>query len=428
MAEQNSEDTRNPATPRRGARPFIGPAGAPGQRPAPLRAPVAGARPARGPFVPAPLPPGRTLGTVRPEATIDPAAVAPAASLPATPDQASAMPALPVVEPSADATDWWAAGDVAEAPATSSERDTGESAAGVPAVEMPSADVFSGSGLSNERFAAFDAGWHDVVPDGPVASDPPAPSLDVATLGSATANEQTWAEDIAAEDTVAPATDVNTPAWLLDDVEPASVRETPSAESCGEAALELVPEASTPAPTADAAFDTSGLSVDGTWTENVILPSAESLVADGVADSDVDAAMPSAAASTMETPAFETPASETRPSDIRPIDTWPDQLLAEYAPYVPTPVVPSLTGADLTDGPAPVEAKTEGTAEASASNAFDAEPAGPGLRVSAALNRLADRIRDGEIDVSSIAPDASDAAVLASLLAALLGGGSSSSR
>ena len=36
--------------------------------------------------------------------------------------------------------------------------------------------------------------------------------------------------------------------------------------------------------------------------------------------------------------------------------------------------------------------------------------------------RLADRVRSGEIDVSSIAPDATDAAVVASVLAALLGG------
>jgi hypothetical protein len=47
------------------------------------------------------------------------------------------------------------------------------------------------------------------------------------------------------------------------------------------------------------------------------------------------------------------------------------------------------------------------------------------LRISAALDRLAQRVRDGEIDVSSIAPEATDAAVLASVLAALLGGSSS---
>ena len=48
-----------------------------------------------------------------------------------------------------------------------------------------------------------------------------------------------------------------------------------------------------------------------------------------------------------------------------------------------------------------------------------------GLRVSATLDRLAKRVRAGEIDVSSVAPEAPDAAVLASVLAALLGGSSS---
>jgi hypothetical protein len=46
--------------------------------------------------------------------------------------------------------------------------------------------------------------------------------------------------------------------------------------------------------------------------------------------------------------------------------------------------------------------------------------------VSSALDRLAKRVRAGEIDVSFVAPGAPDAAVLASVLAALLGGGRSS--
>jgi hypothetical protein len=43
-------------------------------------------------------------------------------------------------------------------------------------------------------------------------------------------------------------------------------------------------------------------------------------------------------------------------------------------------------------------------------------------RIAATFDRLAERVRSGEIDVSSIAPDATDAAVVASVLAALLGG------
>jgi hypothetical protein len=45
-----------------------------------------------------------------------------------------------------------------------------------------------------------------------------------------------------------------------------------------------------------------------------------------------------------------------------------------------------------------------------------------GIRVSATLDRLAEQVRGGDIDISSVAPGATDAAVLASVLAALLGG------
>jgi hypothetical protein len=48
-----------------------------------------------------------------------------------------------------------------------------------------------------------------------------------------------------------------------------------------------------------------------------------------------------------------------------------------------------------------------------------------GVQVSAVLDRLAEQVRSGEIDVSSIAPDATDAAMLASVLVALLGGSGS---
>jgi hypothetical protein len=138
---------------------------------------------------------------------------------------------------------------------------------------------------------------------------------------------------------------------------------------------------------------------------------------------------------------------------------WPDPLLAEYAPYIPTPVSlpviakPMATIAGETD---PVDAaETAPTDEAQAlahlvdvhaGSSQDArelamsvgsmerqpdEPdppmatvAAPGVRVSAALERLAERVRSGEIDVSSVAAEAPDAAVLASVLAALLGGSS----
>ena len=66
---------------------------------------------------------------------------------------------------------------------------------------------------------------------------------------------------------------------------------------------------------------------------------------------------------------------------------------------------------------------TEDTADPVGESFADARYA-HGLRISAALDRLAERVRAGEIDVSSVAPEAPDAAVLASVLAALLGGAS----
>jgi hypothetical protein len=81
---------------------------------------------------------------------------------------------------------------------------------------------------------------------------------------------------------------------------------------------------------------------------------------------------------------------------------WSDPRMAAYAAFVTSPDgVPAITHALANDKHM------------------------RGLQVSAALERLAERIRDGEIDVSSVAPEAPDAAMLASVLAALLGGSKS---
>jgi hypothetical protein len=81
---------------------------------------------------------------------------------------------------------------------------------------------------------------------------------------------------------------------------------------------------------------------------------------------------------------------------------WSDPRMAAYAAFVTSPDgVPAIA------------------------NALANDKYTRGLQVSAALERLAERIRDGEIDVSSVAPEAPDAAMLASVLAALLGGSQS---
>ena len=145
-------------------------------------------------------------------------------------------------------------------------------------------------------------------------------------------------------------------------------------------------------------------------------------------------------------------------------ESWPDPLLAEYAPYVSVsretpaylavmpPTLPPPSGrTDIVHA----DAETETSAESDPSPLVPYEPVAElsmaseslqvaqplaveaaesvaeldrrvaVMRISATFDRLAERVRGGEIDVSSVAPDATDAAVLASVLAALLGGSSS---
>jgi hypothetical protein len=127
-------------------------------------------------------------------------------------------------------------------------------------------------------------------------------------------------------------------------------------------------------------------------------------------------------------------------------DAWPDQLLAEYAPYAApssaTPTHVALTAdAPGADAPTPtgvigMEAVPEGEhslaapVQVGAGETLEAPTsleakASAGTHVSATLDRLAERVRRGEIDISSVAPEATEAAVLASVLATLLGGSTS---
>jgi hypothetical protein len=136
-----------------------------------------------------------------------------------------------------------------------------------------------------------------------------------------------------------------------------------------------------------------------------------------------------------------TPAVHRTP-DAEP---WPDALVAEYAPYIAasweTPAYLGVISAeppvahtvDVTmDIPSAEDASPPAVAAEIPPHAIDAatvEPAAivdpkvaAGIRVSATLDRLAEQVRGGDIDISSVAPGATDAAVLASVLAALLGG------
>jgi S-DNA-T family DNA segregation ATPase FtsK/SpoIIIE len=280
-----------------------------------------------------------------------------------------------------------------------------------------------------DAFDAFDAVWSTPggTATGEVESQPPSP-LDEASLGSVDASHP-WAEDITASpDTSASllsdasgpqpdaalgrnTPDIAMPAWLTEDIPP---QPTPTAQSQPTDVLSVPPSESADAASGWPAID-QGESL-GDWADAPSIPSADDVMASEPraieALGESIAVPPVPVESTVATPFAADGSTEPRPvvADDPAAATWPAPLLAERAPYVATSaeVAPSVVNAIVS----PMVAMAE---PISAS----------GLRVSAALSRLAERVRDGEIDVSSVAPEASDAAVLASVLAALLGGSSS---
>jgi hypothetical protein len=173
----------------------------------------------------------------------------------------------------------------------------------------------------------------------------------------------------------------------------------------------------------------------GAWSEMAAIPSADDVIAVSLVDDAI----------TVDDVVSASSSDQTLGAEPAAADAWPDQLLAEYAPYAapsaePPGYVAAVTAdAPVADGPTEtiaMEAGSEGehsladlvqvgagdTLEAPTST--EAKPSA-GSYVSATLDRLAERVRRGEIDISSVAPEATEAAVLASVLATLLGGSNS---
>ncbi len=174
---------------------------------------------------------------------------------------------------------------------------------------------------------------------------------------------------------------------------------TPAASPVVEPVSSLVDEASLG----------SGAGADGRWAE------------DDITATDVDATHavvePSRPAAGAEHHAAPSSTIDvTWPTVATPDCAMPPWLADDNdptAPSAPPEPSPDLVVAEPIDVAADQRVEAVGTRVAHS------------LRVSAALDRLAERVRGGEIDVSSVAPEAPDAAVLASVLAALLGGSSS---
>jgi hypothetical protein len=254
-----------------------------------------------------------------------------------------------------------------------------------------------------DAFDAFDTVWASSDRHETPAAQPPSPApLDPESLGSGFDTSDAWAEDITAGHAVAstsepaeatvPTPSLGMPAWLADDHEP-----TPS----------------DPEPTGSASPEPS--TVDAGMIET---------------ESSIDDLAHASWSPSPETPAdyaitewTDVPQPDTPPAErVSQAESLGDALAALAESH--NAVAPEVTAP--TDDRPRFELVEEPRSAAAAAAAASVDPrVAHGLRASAALDRLAQRVRDGEIDVSSVAPGASDAAVLASVLAALLGGSSS---
>ena len=403
MAEERIEDTKSPI-PRRGVRPFVGPAGAsPAARPL-LRPTAPSPRSGPAPFAPPSAKPRQALGTAPASqpptapaaAKSPPPALAPlAASTPVAPPEIATRAPTPVA----------VAPVVPVVPSALPEPDPFfpvDPAAAVEEHSRPARPITSEM-VALDAFDAFDTVWASSDSYHTPAPQPPTPApLDPESLGSGFDTFDAWAEDVTAGDTgasraepvetTAATPSIGIPAWLADDHEP-----TPSdADPTGAA----VPE---PSPVDAPMIETES-------SINDLAPASWSPPAATLADD--------ASTEWSEAPAAETPQAEP----VSHAQSLGDALAALAESH--NAVGPEVT-APTEDRPR-FELVDEPRAAGSAAAPAPLDPrVAHGLRVSAALDRLAQQVRRGEIDISSVAPEATDAAVLASVLAALLGGSSS---
>lgn len=478
MSDQKMEDTKSPLA-RRGARPFVGPAGGSGAARPPLFKPVVPPtrvastpalppRPALGmrvqptapvaspvapivPSAPEPtieptfvaeqqppaaivLPPVEQIEDAQPVATPAPVpveAVLPVAPLrPTTPAQtfditipepvaaAETSPAEPVVDgESANADDWSVAVTPAYTPSFQSVID-----------EVPPADDVMSSFAETQADAAMSA--LDEIPQSRSFDAPEPPvtrpvTSEMVAIDAFEAFETVWdaapepeaalpqtalpeaAVPEAAHEMEAPMPDEPTAASPLDGeslgngIDAQHLWGDEIAQDTGDyQAYEASAELATPNSEEDAPIEAGWASQTTpelpmpAWLEDDRNAGPTELFEqhDASADALPDALPPAAHEATANSIVGSAPNGSP----------WSDPRMAAYAAFVTSPDgVPAITSAI---------ANTKHLR---------------GLQVSAALQRLAERIREGEIDVSSVAPEAPDAAMLASVLAALLGGSSS---
>ena len=259
--------------------------------------------------------------------------------------------------------------------------------------------------IALDAFDAFDTVW--ATHEQPVATPEPQAAtspLDESSLGSGTDAHQVWAEEItaAASDVVAGELEAPTapagepsystpasaiPAWLEDD-SPIMAPATPDPVAAPEPSAELLeaPEGRPAWPIAenDATYSLAE------WTDTHAIPPADD----------------------FQPTASESPYNEPVGPSLGQAPHEPRELVVDSLAEAPQ----ERPRFELVSESRETEALPDVTPDPRTIRE---------MRVAAAMDRLADRIRSGEIHVSSIAPDATDAAVLASVLVALLGGSSS---
>lgn len=426
MAEQKSEDT-TPIGGRRVARPAVGPAGAVRSGVRPVLRPVVGNRPMPGPFAPPMGAERKPSGSASETAAPPPAA----ASLPSheTAGRTGTPSPLGDFESLAAFNAEWAAQAV-DAQTVTAQTVTSSA---VDAERSPVEELSLGTAAEAPlESPASVAPVSDSASDSQDAVAPSASLLDAPAHGgeSPTTSPSVF------------------PAWLEDDYAPTSA--APATEpGAPEVSTQHVAPPVEPAPAAIDSYSSEIVETSFDWA--------------GVSAAPTDAPTATGLDPDQTLGADEIGAGTTQEASVEAAtEPWPESLLAEYAPYVATPDAVEPPVSDEAAGdvdsqvvtpevpaepafasvvvapeiPAPAPELTAFAADARASVVAPApvadeeeapQSAQPALgdHVSMTLDRLAARVRAGEIDVSSVAPDATEAAVLASLLAALLGGSSS---
>jgi hypothetical protein len=397
MAEQKIDDTKLPAA-RRGARPFAGPAGtAPAASPF-LRPMVPGTRATQAPFAPA-IGARTALGTAPPAARVVPEPATPIAA-----DQAPLIaPVIQVETPTAVSV----MTERGEASLTEMNEGVSATESPLPSEPEPRRRSVTSEMVAVDALDAFETVWSSIdAVDGPTTPTVGTSPRDESSLGAAAEGEVVWVHEVGAtahldlpyvdEMHVGTEMHVDEIRRQTTNVEEARLDSTSSEDPTIEGAAPM------PAWMQD---DGTPAAADALWTDVSTIPSADEVLAS-------DASMDATGDSLMDPVMASLAMAET---DVEP---WHEPLPAEYVPDVA-----ALEMAWEVDAPTQPVA----TAESERSAVAVAEPSAAissALRVSATLDRLAERVRGGEIDVSSVAPEATDAAVLASVLAALLGGSS----